>query len=188
MLGCKPANRNTEQHDIFFGIGATIAELIPEIISFWPEANGKIHVDAWREVTRVSGFKINVTERASPAQLPDQKLFFLNLGGYKKNEFDEFHYKMLVIASDKGLAIQQAKQSAFYKHTGFTGATSHVDDKFGVDVDDLHEIKDILSKKYLEKFSISLSEANGLAEDEIHLGYFTLDKLTGYSKPNNSIQ
>ena len=47
---------------------------------------------------------------------------------------------MLSVGADKAAAIMQAKKTAFYKHTGFVGAPSHVDDKYGVDVDDLHEI------------------------------------------------
>jgi len=50
LLGCKPPGRNTEQHDIFFGIGSGLKELIPAIIDSWPEAKKKIHIDAWREV------------------------------------------------------------------------------------------------------------------------------------------
>ncbi|MGN6440105.1 MAG: DUF1543 domain-containing protein [Agriterribacter sp.] len=33
LLGCKPAGRHTEQHDVFFGIGASLKDLIPDIIS-----------------------------------------------------------------------------------------------------------------------------------------------------------
>jgi hypothetical protein len=42
LLGCKPLGRNTEQHDIFFGIADSLPELKPEILNFWPEAQGKI--------------------------------------------------------------------------------------------------------------------------------------------------
>ena len=45
MLGCKPPGRLTKQHDIFFGIGNSLKELIPPMKFFWKEAKGKIHVD-----------------------------------------------------------------------------------------------------------------------------------------------
>ena len=51
LLGATPKGRNIEQHDIFFGIANSIKELLPEMIDFWPEAKGKIHVDAYRIVT-----------------------------------------------------------------------------------------------------------------------------------------
>ena len=32
MLGCRPEGRYTEQHDIFFGIGTSLKELIPNML------------------------------------------------------------------------------------------------------------------------------------------------------------
>ena len=104
-------------------------------------------------------------------------LFFINLGGYKKGEFDEFHYKMIIAAADKGVAIQRSKQTAFYQHTGYPGATSHVDDKYGVDVDDVYAIDDILPAAMKEAWAIGLHPAADGVEDEVHLGYFQLHKL-----------
>ena len=178
LLGCRPEGRNTEQHDIFFGIAESIKELVPEMIAVWPEAHGKIHVDAWREVNIVDGYKIEVAEKGSSLLIKEKaRLFFLNLGGYKENEFEEYHYKMLVAAQDKGEAIKQAKATAFYKHTGFKGATSHIDDKYGVDVDDVFEIVDILPKHVKDKYHIVLIKTQDEVVDKMNLGYFMLEKL-----------
>jgi len=65
MLGCRPKGRYTEQHDIFFGIGKSLKELIPSMKAFWPEAKGQIHIDAWREVTTVDNYKIEVTTKGT---------------------------------------------------------------------------------------------------------------------------
>lgn len=177
MLGCTPAGRHTEQHDVFFSIGNRIGDLKHEIVNFWPEAGGKIHLDAWREVNNVDGFKIAVMPRDK--QLPDtsMRLFFLNLGGYRKDEFDELHYKMLVVSATKADAILQAKQTAFYKHTGFKGASSHIDDKYSVGVDDVFEINDILSAEVKDKYELCISAAETLPADEIHLGYMKLENF-----------
>ncbi|MFD2247466.1 DUF1543 domain-containing protein [Pontibacter ruber] len=179
MLGCRPEGRNTEQHDMFFSVGNTIKDLVPEIKAFWPEAKGNIHVDAWREVTQVNGYRITVVpkEGEATAEEATDKLFFLNLGGYKPGEFDEFHYKMLAVAGDQAGAIKQARETAFYKHTGFKGATSHIDDKFGVDVDELFQVKDILPEAVKQQYSLQVTASNTDVEDEMHLGYFQLHKL-----------
>jgi Domain of Unknown Function (DUF1543) len=179
LLGATPPGRYTEQHDIFFGIANTLKDLVPEIISAWPEAKNKIHIDAWREVKLVDGFRVTITEKVAPVAVnaASPKLFFINLGGYKQNEFDEFHYKMLIAAENKSIAIQRAKQSAFYKHTGFKGAESHIDDKYGVDVDDVYQIEDILAENIKEKYSVQLSPADNEVEDALNLGYFRLEKL-----------
>jgi hypothetical protein len=179
LIGCTPNGRNTEQHDVFFGIASTVQDLIPAFYKFWPEANEKIHLDAWREVSQVDEYKVEVLQREDYQQQVQEepRLFFINLGGYKKNEFDEFHYKMLIAAKDKGFAIRKSKETAFYKHMGFKGATSHIDDKYGVDVDDLHEISDILPEEMKKKFIIKLSPADAVNEDELHLGYMPLHKF-----------
>lgn len=179
LLGCRPPGRHTEQHDTLFAIGTSPKDLIPQILGFWPEVKGKIHVDAWREITQVDGYAITIVLNDKPEINNDKlpKLFFINLGGYKPNEFDEFHYKMLVVGNHKNDAVKQAKETAFYKHTGFKGAPSHIDDKYGIDVDDLHEIKDILPVSMKERYSILIKPTASIFKDEMHLGYFKLDKL-----------
>lgn len=181
MLGCTPAGRHTEQHDIFFSIGTSVKDLKQEILDFWPEASGKIHLDAWREVTLVDGFRLEVLPIDAAANTLEEaglpRLFFLNLGGYKRGEFDELHYKMLVVAADKAEAIRKGKETAFYKHMGFEGASSHIDDKYGVDVDDVFEITDILTERVKQQFKLRISPSVGLPEDEFHLGYMKLEKL-----------
>lgn len=180
LLGATPEGRYTEQHDIFFGIAETLKELVPAIIKYWPEAEGDIHIDAWREVNYVDEHVVKVYEKQiAPATSPDEKskLFFLNLGGYKQNEFEEFHYKMIVACENKSIAIRRSKETAFYKHTGFKEAPSHIDDKYGVDVDDIFEIEDILPGDVKEKYSIVLSSTRNKTQDKINLGYFRLEKL-----------
>lgn len=177
LLGCKPNGRNIEQHDLFFSIGTSLSETKNDIIEFWKEANGKIHIDGWREVNWIDGYEIEVTDKQDSIESNHEKLFFINLGGYKQNEFEEYHYKMLTVAADKGTAIQKAKQTAFYKHTGFEGAVSHIDDKYGIDVDDIYEIEDILPAQLKEKYSIQIRKATNEIEDELHLGYLKIDKL-----------
>ena len=177
MVGCRPPGRNTEQHDVFFGIGETIKDLVPQLKKFWPGA-GAIHVDAWREVTIVDSYKVEVLpKQEATEEKQNYSLFFLNLGGYKQGEFDEFHYKLLVVAQDKKEALRVAKQSAFYKHTGFKSAPAHIDDKFGVDVDELHEVKDILSPDLKALYSIRISTGNNSETDKLYLGYFPFNKL-----------
>lgn len=184
LIGCTPASRHTEQHDVFFGIGETIKDLVPDLLAFWPEAEGKLHLDAWREVTVVNGYQIKVVDDSNHQSGP--QLFFINLGGYKRGEFEEFHYKMVVAAADKGEAVKAAMQTAFFRHTGFKGANSHIDDKYGVDVDDIYAIRDILPASVKSRYSLDIQPASSDAvEDEIHLGYFRLDNIDQWAATSN---
>ncbi len=177
LLGSRPKGRLTEQHDIFFGIGSTLAALIPQMKLFWPEAKGKFHIDVWREVTSVEQYKIEVIPRNKVTKRNSQ-LFFINLGGYKQNEFDELHHKILTVANSKAEAIQNAKKTPFYKEATFKGASSHIDDKFGVDIDDCYAISDILDLNYRTEFALKISHAETKTnDDELHIGYLKLEKL-----------
>jgi len=174
LVGCRPKGRYTEQHDIFFGIGRKLADLVPHIQAFWPEAKGKFHIDAWREVSQVGGFSVQIVE-AGDAVENSHHLFFLNLGGYRPGEFEELHHKMLVVAPDSAKAVAAAKQTQFYKAAGFKGAASHIDDKYAIDVDEIYAVSDMLSSDFAA-FAIAIREQNG-PEDEQHIGYLKLSRL-----------
>ncbi|NML41852.1 DUF1543 domain-containing protein [Chitinophaga sp. G-6-1-13] len=182
LLGCTTPGRHTEQHDVFFGIAHKVSDLIPAMKAFWPEAGDKLHVDAWREVTSVGNYQITVVSRDEAVDNPEQ-LYFLNLGGYKPGEMEEYHYKMLSVSKDIGAAIREAKETAFYKHNTFStetspAATSHVDDKYGVDVDDIIPVKDILPEPVRTQYQLKITPAaTPVPEDEVYLGYFQLHKL-----------
>ncbi|MFN0256059.1 DUF1543 domain-containing protein [Pedobacter ureilyticus] len=172
LLGCKPGGRHTEQHDIFFAISNELKGLVPAINAFWPEANGKIHLDAYRIVNHVNGYKVEVVERRTEANTGN-RLFFMNLGGYQSNVFEELHYKMLMIAEDKAVATKNAKESEFFKQY----FSPHIDDKYGVDVDDVFDIEDVLPKEMKAKYQLLFTPKEGLPEDEIVLGYMPVNKL-----------
>ncbi len=177
LLGCTPKGRLTEQHDVFFGIANQLSDLVPDFYNFWPEANKIMHIDCWRTITKVDNYSISIGKRNAKQPSNDLKLFFLNLGGYKDKEFEEYHYKLLCVAPNKSAAIKQAKQSAFYKHVGFKGAESHIDDKYGVDVDDVFEIEDVLGNEFKSQFRILIDTAAPGTEDTLNIGYLKLSKL-----------
>ncbi|MEN9685946.1 MAG: hypothetical protein RLZZ28_1732 [Bacteroidota bacterium] len=179
LLGCKPEGRHTEQHDIFFGIGTELSDLVQEIQAFWP-GNHSIHIDAWREINLVDGFAVVVQEKKSLPDAPTKdswRLFFINLGGYKENEFEEFHYRMVLAARSKAEAIARAKATAFYRHTGFKGADSHIDDKYGIDVDDFYEVADLLPKRIKEQYQLLVHPSDATIADAWELGYTKLSSL-----------
>jgi len=180
LLGSKAKGRHVEQHDIFFGIGTSLKELIPAIKTFWPEAGSSLHIDGWREVNAVDGYSVKVVLKENGVQQSTDKLFFINLGGYLSNKLEEQHYQVLTVQPDRALAIKEAKRAIFFKTNTISnvkGANAHIDDKYGIDVDDIYRIEEMLNEDDKQKYSIEISPSEGLPEDEIHLGYFRLDKL-----------
>ena len=177
LLGSKAPGRNVEQHDYFFGIAKTLKELLPDIKAFWPEAGNSIHLDGWREVTVVDGYEVKAIPKGETTLPSSKKLFFINLGGYQSGKLEEQHYTVLTVQDDRVSAVQEAKKTIFFKTNTFKGAGSHIDEKYGIDVDDIYRIEDILSPLQKEKYHISITPAENLTEDEITLGYFKLDKI-----------
>lgn len=184
LLGSKAPGRNVEQHDYFFGIATSIKELIPQMRAFWPEAGASLHMDGWREVNIVDGYDVKVLPRTqsfltaehAPSVSPE-KLFFINLGGYQTGKLEEQHYTVLSIKKDRAQAVQEAKKTIFFKSNTIKGANSHIDEKYGIDVDDIYKIEDILSPALKSLYKIEITPGSVLAEDQIHLGYFRLEKL-----------
>lgn len=175
VIGCTPPGRLTEQHDTFFGIAKSLKDLVPDMIAFWPEAKGFIHIDSWREVTQVDGFSIEIVKKQ---KIPtSEKLFFMNLGGYKPGELEEFHYKLLAVSKTLSGATKRSMETAFYKHYGFKDATSHIDDKYGIDIDDTHKVEDILAPHFKEQFQLKITQSENHQEDELHIGYLKIDTL-----------
>lgn len=177
LLGSKAPNRNIEQHDFFFGIAGSLKELVPAIRNFWPEAGNSIHLDGWREVNQVDGYEVRVVLKQEASLASSKKLFFINLGGYQPGTLEEQHYTVLSVHEQHAEAIQHAKKTIFFKTNTFKGAGSHIDEKYGIDVDDIYRIEDILAPEFKAKYHLQLSPATELRDDTIHLGYFKLDKI-----------
>jgi hypothetical protein len=184
LLGCKPAGRHTEQHDVFFGIGDSLKDLVPAMHAFWPEAKKNLHADAWREVHTVQQYTIRARLKTEATETVDTtgalNLFFINLGGYRKGEFEEHHYKMLIVAKDADAAVALAKKETFYKQNGFKGASAHIDDKYGIDADDVYSVQEILPEIFSSRYTIEITPATETetVADNIHLGYLPLWKIT----------
>ncbi|RNI33532.1 DUF1543 domain-containing protein [Hanamia caeni] len=176
LIGSKAPGRNVEQHDFFFGIARELKELVPAIKAFWPEAGSTLHIDAWREVTKVEDYKIAIGLKDEKRELQN-KLFFINLGGYQANKLEEQHYTILTVQPTRALAISKAKKTTFFTTNTLKEATSHIDDKYGIDVDDVYQVEDILIPEHKSKYSVIISKGEEVEEDKIHPGYLKLTSM-----------
>lgn len=178
LLGCKPEGRNTEQHDIFFGVGNSLADLKQDMINFWPEAQttekNTLHVDVWKQVKCVNGYKVVAFPvRAGEKIKTAKNLYFINFGAYTPNEFEKDHKKILVVAESIEVAKVEALKHPFYKNgqKAPAGSRSHIDDKF--DIDDVLKIEIPGYRIALEKIN-RIEAANMEMETPINSGYLPL--------------
>ena len=185
QLGGRPKGRLIEQHDIFFGVANEVSELIDDINHHWPEVKNKWHIDSYRAISKVDNYAIKLVESSSQAESAnDLKLFFINLGGYQQGSFEEFHYKLLIVAATQADAIKQAKQSEFYKAFTYKdkdspfNAASHIDDKFEVDIDNIYNVNDLISnvRLLIEPMANDSHELVN-ADDKEYVGYLSIKNL-----------
>jgi hypothetical protein len=111
-------------------------------------------------------------------EINESNLFFINLGGYDQGKFEELHQQYLMVGKSIAEIIRRVKKTDFYKNRGFKNAESHIDDKHGVDIDDIFKINDILPIQMKEKYSISL-EKNEDKNQKNHtfIGYLAISKI-----------
>ena len=185
QLGGRPKGRLIEQHDIFFGVAKQVSELIDDINQHWPEVKNKWHIDSYRAISKVDNYAIKLVESSSQVQsASDLKLFFINLGGYQRGSFEEFHHKLLIVAATQADAIKQAKQSEFYKAFTYKdkdspfNAASHIDDKFEVDIDNIYNVNDLISnvRLLIEPMANDIHELVN-ADDKEYVGYLSIKNL-----------
>ena len=184
QLGGRPKGRLIEQHDIFFGAASQVSDLIADINEHWPEVKNKWHIDSYRAITKVGNYTIKLIESSEQVEAAtDLRLFFINLGGYQQDSFEEFHYKLLIVAPNQADAIKQAKKSDFYKQftlkdeTSSFNAASHIDDKFAVDIDDIYNVNDLISNVQLSIEPISDTDELNAYEDKEYVGYLSIKNL-----------
>lgn len=185
QLGGRPKGRLIEQHDMFFGVANQVSELIEDINHHWPEVKNKWHIDSYRAITKVGNHSIKLVESATSDGNNGLKLFFINLGGYQQGSFEEFHYKLLIVAATQADAVKQAKQSAFYREFTFKdkdspfNAASHIDDKFAVDIDDIYNVNDLISNLQIliEPIAHDSHELVNTDDDKEYVGYLSIKNL-----------
>jgi hypothetical protein len=137
----------------------------------------KVHVDAWMKVEYASGYKVQIRKKHSEPQEDNLKLYFINLGGYKENEFEEFHKKLFVAATAVSDALQQVMHHPFMKEhspaeLGIAGG-AHLDDqhKIEFEADDIVCVSDAIGNEY----ELVLEKADSPKENEMAIGYVRLD-------------
>ena len=106
-VGGDCGNANVELHDVRFSIGETAEDCFDDLRQQWWGEPKSLHLDCWGAVEQADGHDIVLsTERPVGAQ---DKLFFVNLGGYDPSEFTELHRNVLIVAADNAAAKAKAK-------------------------------------------------------------------------------
>jgi len=143
-IGGETANSLIEVHDVRFAAAEKIEDAYEGIRASWWGTPESLHLDCWGELTSADGH--NITLKTAP-QTREDKLWFVNLGGYDPANFGELHRDVFVVAPTQS----KAKVKALKGILDWKG--HHKDNVF--DVEGITSIDDILAKSgyyvHLEK-------------------------------------
>ncbi len=108
-IGGDCGNSNIELHDVRFSIGETAEDCRDDLRRQWWGEPKSLHLDCWGEIEQADGYDVVLSPETSGSE-NEQKLFFLNLGGYNPEEFGELHKNILLVAPDAKSATKKALQ------------------------------------------------------------------------------
>ncbi len=94
-----------EQHDVRFAVAENIEDTFDALRRSWWGRPKSLHIDCWGALTEADGHAISLRPEEPDS---DDKLWFVNLGGYDPAEFTELHKNVLVVAPTESKAMVRA--------------------------------------------------------------------------------
>jgi len=150
---------NIELHDIQFVVADTPEAAYPLLRERWFGDKKQIHVDGYLALSWADGYDILLQSEPSTEE---QKLFFINVGGYHPEHLAELHEFGLFVAPTAEQAKQKAKEVL-------------LKESFKQHKDDLVEVDDCLQLQQLQGYHVHL-RANPHGQRDIPLwqGYLPI--------------
>ena len=146
VLGGRSLKSNIEIHDVRWVLGESLEDTFPELRQQWLGKINGLHIDSYKRIKYVDGYKIEVSQsnrnNSIKSKKEEESLWFINLGGYNPKKMYEEHEFTLVVAKK---AIEAKKKAR--KNWVSNLKKIHNDDFSGINnlvkVDDIHSIKKI---------------------------------------------
>lgn len=161
-LGGSAGQSNIEVHDIQFVVGTTPERCYETLRQRWYGHQKGLHIDGYQTLTWADGYRIELSNTPS---LSENKLFFVNAGGYQKNKLTELHEFDFFVAKDAKDAKTKGLKSLL---SGFL--QQHKDNL--IDVDDCIELTGF-DKHYIHL----VPDDKGCKDSPLFLGYLRIDNV-----------
>ena len=171
-LGGRADRCNTELHDVVFTCGNKIQDTYMDLIDKWFGNVDRLHIDSWVEIVHVDGYNISLSKKKN---ISNNKLFFINLGGYDKNKFEELHESEFLVG-EKKLSIKKRAKETLMKGLD------------QVHTDDLYDVDDCIEINKVSDYFINLKkDDNKIKPLEYNNGYHPIPKkvIEKYKLLNN---
>lgn len=135
VLGGRFPKANIELHDVRWVIGNDIKDTIPSLKQQWFGPRKGLHIDSFVKVSSVDQHWVILYKKKNKKLISNyNKLWFVNLGGYKKEELAEQHQFGLVVAPTMIDAKNKAKRKWLRSH--YNVHKDDIDEIVGVDAID----------------------------------------------------
>lgn len=154
-----------ELHDVRFAVVDKVEDAYPELKRSWWGTPESLHLDCWGELCSADGY--NITLKPEPPA-GDEKLWFVNLGGYDPNEFTELHKNIFIVAPTESKAKVKALRTIL--------------DWKGHHKDDIYEVEKIFSIDHLAREKSLYVHFEKVDEPKpfvFKYGYLPIGKTTG---------
>lgn len=133
-IGGVTATSLIELHDMRFVVAHSIEETYHALRNTWWGTPESLHLDAWGELIYADGYDITINHTNNhPDSAQEEKLFFLNLGGYDSKQFTELHHNVFIVAKDKQTAKIKAKAQIQHWEVPHTDNNLEVENIISVD-------------------------------------------------------
>ena len=177
VLGGRANKANIELHDVRWVVGSKIEDTYNVLRSDWFGSMQGLHIDSYKKIKYVDGYKINLKNCEKDKKLVNLKklqkqLWFINIGGYNPFSMQEKHEFGLVVASSSLEAINIAKSKWLI---GFQ--KKHKDDidslEILIDCDDCKPIRKVGS------WEIELIKDHHFIQENNYPDWYGYQKLEG---------
>ncbi|WP_320667845.1 DUF1543 domain-containing protein [Prochlorococcus sp. MIT 1307] len=144
VLGGRSKSSNVELHDVRWVVGTKIDDTFQQLRDEWFGSQQGLHIDSYLEIKYIDGYEIFISRNQPPGDplkknnnflkstIKSNKLWFVNIGGYNKNQLLEQHEFGLVVASSaleaKRIARAKFLRKSIQQHTDDCSSIISIDD------------------------------------------------------------
>ncbi len=171
FLGGRADKCNTELHDVVFSIGEKIEDTYIDLLDKWFGLPDRLHIDSWVDLRIVEGYKVSLSKKKNKS---NKKLYFVNLGAYEKNKFEELHESKFMVDINKINVKKRAKELLLIG-------------KEQVHLDDLYDVDDCIEIKKVSGYYINLERTLEKDNLKFNNGYKPIPKniISSFKKTNS---
>ena len=122
VLGGRSKSSHIELHDVRWVLGHRIEDTFDQLRKEWFADSKGLHIDSYTRIDYVDGYRIlfepladnnqKLSSNSDPNNFnysQQDKLWFINLGGYDPCSFNELHEFGLIVSNSSSSAVQKAK-------------------------------------------------------------------------------